>query len=190
MSASRDFLGQAAEVARELAESSAAEGAEKAGELMAESLKQDGKIMFCGNGGSAADSQHLAAEFTGHLIQERAPLAGLALTTDTSAITAIANDYSYEDIFDRQVRGVGRAGDVLVCITTSGKSANIIKAAQAAKSLDIKVVALVGPSPCPLDEIADVTIHAPGKTTGLIQQGHITLGHLLCAIAEKSFLPS
>lgn len=188
MNETRDYFEQAATLARQVADSDIPKQTVKAGGLMAASLESGGKIMFCGNGGSAADAQHLAAEFTGHLVAERSPLPGLALTTDTSALTAIGNDYSYDEIFARQVLGLGKKGDTLVCISTSGNSRNVVKAAEAAKQLDIVVVALVGPKPCALDNLAAVCLHLPGETAGQIQQGHITVGHAICAVAEKSFL--
>jgi D-sedoheptulose 7-phosphate isomerase len=123
------------------------------------------------------------------LTTDRAPLAGIALTTDTSALTALGNDYGYDEVFARQVRALGRAGDALVCITTSGASPNVVRAATDAKAAGIAVVALLGPAGSPLDEIADVALHLPGETSGFVQQGHIAVGHLLCALAEKA-LPS
>ena len=143
-------------------------------------------MLFCGNGGSAADAQHLATELVGRLdsSSDRDPLPGLALTTDTSALTALSNDYGFEEVFARQVRALGRDGDVLVCLTTSGRSPNVVRAAEAARERGMRVVALSGPARTPLDDLADVTIHVPGDTSGHIQQGHITLGHLLCSLAE------
>jgi D-sedoheptulose 7-phosphate isomerase len=117
--------------------------------------------------------------------RERGPLAGLALTTDTSALTALANDFGYEEVFARQVRAVGRSGDALVCLSTGGRSANVVAAARAALETGVRVVALVGPDRSPLDELAEVCLHVPGDSSGQIQQGHITLGHLLCALAES-----
>jgi D-sedoheptulose 7-phosphate isomerase len=160
----------------------------KAGALLGDVLRSGGTALFCGNGGSAADAQHLAAELVGRLdrTRDRAPLAAVALTTDTSALTALANDFGFEEIFARQVAALGGAGDALVCLSTSGRSPNVVKAAQQARLLGMHVVALVGPDRGPLDELADVAIHVPGETSGLIQQGHITLGHLLCALAETA----
>jgi D-sedoheptulose 7-phosphate isomerase len=188
VSQTQDYFEQAAQLARQVADSDIPGLTTKAGELMAEALESGGKIMFCGNGGSAADAQHLAAEFTGHLVAERSPLPGLALTTDTSALTAIGNDYSYDQIFVRQVQALGKKGDVLVCISTSGGSGNVVKAAEAARQMGVIVIALVGPKTCPLDDVAKITLHLPGETAGQIQQGHITAGHALCAVAERSFL--
>jgi D-sedoheptulose 7-phosphate isomerase len=160
--------------------------AARAGGLLAEALEAGGTILFCGNGGSAADAQHLAAELVGRMDRgrDRGPLAGLALTTDTSALTALANDYGYEEVFARQVRALGRRGDVLVCLSTSGASPNVVRAAEAAGEVGLRVVALVGPEPSPLEELAEVTLHVPGDTSGQVQQGHITVGHVLCELAE------
>jgi D-sedoheptulose 7-phosphate isomerase len=158
----------------------------RAGVIMGEALASGGKVLFCGNGGSAADAQHLAAELVGRLDRrrDREPLAGLALTTDTSILTALANDFGYEEVFARQVSALGSPGDVLVCLSTSGTSANVLQAAEAARAAGLRVVALVGPDRSPLDDLGDVVLHAPGRTSGRIQQGHITLGHVLCELAE------
>lgn len=181
----RAYLRRTAELAATVAEGDVAALAERAGALMASTLRGGGKVMFCGNGGSAADAQHLAAELVGRLHDDRDPLAGLALTTDTSALTALGNDYGYDEVFARQVRALGRAGDALVCISTSGRSPNVVRAAEAARAMSVSVIALLGPSAGPIDEVADVAIHLPGETSGLVQQGHIAVGHLLCALAER-----
>ena len=183
----RGYLEASARLAAELAEGDAAELAERAGKLLRDAIAGGGKVLFCGNGGSAADAQHLATELVGRMDadSERGPLPGLALTTDTSALTAVANDYGFGEVFARQVRALGQEGDVLVCITTSGRSPNVLNAAAAARERGLRVIALVGPEESPLDEVADVSIHAPGETSGQIQQGHITLGHVLCALAER-----
>ena len=156
--------------------------------MLADALRGGGKVLFCGNGGSAADAQHLAAELVGRLDagRDRDALPAVALTTDTSVLTAVANDYGYEEVFARQVTGLARPGDVLVCISTSGRSANVIRAAEAARERGARVVALIGPGRSPFDEgaLADVTLHVPGEGSGQVQQGHITLGHLLCMLAE------
>jgi D-sedoheptulose 7-phosphate isomerase len=160
--------------------------AAKAGAILAETLRSGGTVLFCGNGGSAADAQHLAAELVGRLdaSRDRGPLAGLALTTDTSALTAMSNDYGFEEVFARQLGALGRRGDALVALSTGGRSPNVVRAAEAAREAGLRVVALVGPDGSPLDDLADVCLHAPGRSSGEIQQGHITLGHLLCRLAE------
>jgi D-sedoheptulose 7-phosphate isomerase len=160
--------------------------AAKSGQLLAEAIRGGGKVLFCGNGGSAADAQHLAAELVGRLdaSRDRDPLPGLALTTDTSALTAVSNDFGFEEVFARQVRALGRPGDALVCLSTGGRSPNVLRAAEAARRAGLRVVALVGPGGSELDDLADVCLHVPGDSSGHIQQGHITLGHLLCRLAE------
>jgi D-sedoheptulose 7-phosphate isomerase len=160
--------------------------AAKAGGLLAETIGGGGTVLFCGNGGSAADAQHLAAELVGRLDagRDRDPLPGLALTTDTSALTAVSNDFGFGEVFARQVRALGRPGDALVCLSTSGRSPNVLRAAEAARGGGLRVVALVGPGSSLLDDAADVCLHVPGESSGHIQQGHITLGHLLCRLAE------
>jgi D-sedoheptulose 7-phosphate isomerase len=157
-----------------------------AGALLTNCVKAGGKIMFCGNGGSAADAQHLATELVGRYMRDRPPISAIALTTDTSALTAIANDYAFEAIFERQVRALGRAGDVLIALSTSGKSPNVIKAAWAAKSLGISLIALTGSNPNPLVEKADVAIMVPATTSNRIQEMHIAVGHILCGIVEDA----
>lgn len=144
-----------------------------------------GKILFCGNGGSAADSQHLAAELTGRFINDRRPLAALALSTDTSALTCIANDYSFAEVFARQVQGLGRSGDVLVGISTSGNSRNVIRAVEEARAVGMQVVGLLGRDGGTLLELCDVSIVVPSQVTARIQEAHILIGHTLCGLIEK-----
>ena len=158
----------------------------EAGRVMSESLRAGGKIMFCGNGGSAADCQHLAAELTGRFLKERAPLPALALTVDTSALTAIGNDYGYEHVFSRQLRGIGRAGDVLVAISTSGGSRNVIAALQAAREMGVRTIGLSGSNGGPMQEFCDICIKAPAHRTDYIQQLHIAVGHILCGLVEEA----
>jgi D-sedoheptulose 7-phosphate isomerase len=185
----KEYLERTAELAAEVAKSDVAEQATRAAELMAATLHRGGKIMFCGNGGSAADAQHLAAELVGRMTVDRMPFAGIALTTDTSALTALGNDYGFEDVFARQVRALARPGDTLICISTSGKSPNVLKAAEDARALGVKVIALLGPAQSVLDGTADIAIHLPGGSSGLIQQGHLAVGHLVCALAEQALMP-
>ncbi len=140
--------------------------------------------MLCGNGGSAADAQHIAAEFVNRFQMERPPLAALALTTDTSVLTSIGNDYSFEDIFCKQIQALGREGDIAVCITTSGNSPNIIKAADQALKMGIKVIGLSGNGGS-LRSIADIAFCVDSPVTARIQESHITLAHILCDLTEK-----
>ena len=182
----RAYLEESARNATSLLEADLPVLAAKAGGILAETIRGGGTVLFCGNGGSAADAQHLAAELVGRLDagRDRDPLPGLALTTDTSALTAVSNDFGFEEVFARQIRGLSRPGDALVCLSTSGRSSNVLRAGDAARSAGLRVVALVGPSASPLDDYADVCLHVPGGSSGHIQQGHITLGHLLCRLAE------
>lgn len=159
----------------------------KAAEICIKSLKDGGKIMFCGNGGSAADSQHLAAELVSKLSYDRPALAGLALTTDTSALTAIGNDYGYEKSFSRQVLGLGNKGDVLIGFSTSGRSKNIVEAFKAAKEKNIKTIGFLGQDGRDIGEICDLQINISSKITPKIQEGHIATGHILCALIEDDF---
>ena len=159
---------------------------EQAGALIASALGAGRKLMLCGNGGSAADSQHIAAELTGRFIQDRRPLAALALTTDTSALTCIANDYSFEDVFARQVAGLGAAGDCLIGISTSGNSRNVIKAVEAARAIGMPVIGLLGRDGGALRALCDVSIIVPSATTARIQEAHILIGHTLCGMVETA----
>src|SRR5574344_1869366 len=155
--------------------------------LWINALTQGNKVIFCGNGGSAADSQHLAAELMGRYKFDRAPMAAMSLTVDTSALTAIGNDYGYDKIFSRQLRGIGNAGDVLVGISTSGNSKNIIDAFVIAKEKGIKTVAFTGELGGKMREIADVCLNVPSNTTNNIQEMHIACGHMICGIVESHF---
>lgn len=157
-----------------------------AARMMERSLRAGGKVMFCGNGGSAADAQHLAAELMGRFLADRAPMASIALTVDTSALTAIGNDYGFEQVFARQVRGLGRAGDVLVGISTSGNSANILAAFAAARELGIGTVALTGGGGGEMATLADLLINAPSLSTPRIQELHIAIGHTICELIEDA----
>jgi D-sedoheptulose 7-phosphate isomerase len=149
------------------------------------SIRAGGKILFFGNGGSAADAQHLAAELSVRFVANRAPIAALALTTDTSVLTAVGNDLGFEHLFARQVEAVGRARDVAIGISTSGRSANVIKALQAAKGMDIVPAALGGGDGGDLVGIADPLLLVPSTTTARIQEMHIAVGQMLCGALEK-----
>jgi D-sedoheptulose 7-phosphate isomerase len=154
--------------------------------LITDALRSGGKVMFCGNGGSAADAQHLAAEFMGRYLRDRVPLPALALTVDTSALTAIGNDYGYPEVFARQLRGVGRPGDVLVGISTSGKSANVILALKAAREIGARTIAMTGMQASEMATLADIVIQVPASRTNRIQEMHITVGHIICGIVEDA----
>jgi D-sedoheptulose 7-phosphate isomerase len=156
--------------------------------LMAAALKAGGKILACGNGGSAADAQHFAAELVNRFERERAPLAGLALTTDTSALTSIANDYAYEQVFAKQLRALGRNGDVLLAISTSGNSASVVAAMRTARELGLQIVALTGNGGGRMAaELAagDVHVCVPHKRTIRIQEVHLLALHCLCDVIDS-----
>lgn len=160
--------------------------------LCAESLLNGGKLMLCGNGGSAADAQHVATELTIRFISDRPAIAAVALTTDTSAITAAGNDLGFDRIFARQVEAIGRPGDVLLCISTSGNSPNVLHAADAARERDISVAYFGGRDGGQMLSLADASVVVPSKTTARIQEVHILAGHILCAQMEErlGFTPS
>lgn len=144
-----------------------------------------GKIMFCGNGGSAADSQHLAAELVGRFKRERAALPAIALTVDTSVLTSVGNDCGFEEIFARQVEALGAKGDVLIGLSTSGNSANVLKAFAAAKAKGVVTVALTGESGGKCKDVADFCLCVPAVTSDHIQEMHIAIGHLICSYIES-----
>jgi D-sedoheptulose 7-phosphate isomerase len=154
--------------------------------LVAATLSQGGKLMLCGNGGSAADSQHIAAELAGRFIGDRRPLAAVALSTDTSALTCIANDYGFDEVFSRQVTGLGRKGDCLLAISTSGNSRNVLRAAEAARAAGISVIGFLGRDGGALRALCDIAVIVPSPTTARIQEAHIFIGHTLCAMVEEA----
>ena len=156
----------------------------EAASVVAEVFKAGGKLLIAGNGGSAADAQHLAAEFVNRFVIERPPLPALALTTDTSVLTSIGNDYSYDAVFSKQVRALGNAHDVLLAISTSGTSANIIKAAEAAKAKRMQVIALTGPADNALADKSDILLAVEAAVTARIQEVHITVCHVLCELVD------
>ena len=165
------------------------ESIEKAAELLIESIKAGGKILWCGNGGSAADAQHLATELMGGMSDhDRMPIPSIALTTDSSFITAWSNDTDFDSIFSRQVQGLGEEGDVLVGISTSGNSENVINALKQAKYKKLKTIAFAGKTGGSLDGIADITIKVPSDNTQRIQESHIMIGQILCSLIELSIL--
>ena len=156
-----------------------------AGQTAASALKAGGKLMFCGNGGSAADSQHLAAELTGRFIKDRRPLAAVALSTDSSALTCIGNDYTFDEVFARRVAALGRSGDVLVAISTSGNSRNVIRAVEEARVLGVSVIGFLGRDGGALKALCDVSIVVPSQSTARVQESHILIGHTLCGLIEE-----
>lgn len=157
---------------------------QEAGELICQSLSGGHKVLICGNGGSAADAQHIAAELVGRYEQERRAWPAIALTTDTSALTALSNDYGYQEVFARQVEAHAQAGDILIAISTSGRSPNIIRAAEKATALGCKTIALTGADGEPLISICDLAISVPSRRTARVQEAHITIGHLWCELVD------
>lgn len=150
-----------------------------------DALKQGRKLLFCGNGGSAADCQHLATELTIRYIKDRPAIAAIALTTDTSALTAAGNDLGFDKLFSRQVEAIGQPGDVLLGFSTSGRSKNVVAAAEAARARDMKVVFFGGGDGGTLASMADASIVVPSKTTARIQEMHILIGHIFCGQIEQ-----
>ncbi|GAB7023457.1 D-sedoheptulose 7-phosphate isomerase [Salidesulfovibrio brasiliensis] len=147
-------------------------------------LARGGKVMFCGNGGSAADSQHLAAEFVNRFKLERPPLPALALTTDTSILTAVGNDYSFDQVFEKQVQALARPGDVMVGLSTSGASANVIRAMREAKARDVLTIGFVGQHGGEMLSVSDYLVQVPSGDTAVIQEIHIAAGHVLCHLVD------
>jgi D-sedoheptulose 7-phosphate isomerase len=152
----------------------------------ADAIRRGNKIMFCGNGGSAADSQHLAAELVGKLSLDRPGMAALALTVDTSALTAIGNDFGYDQVFARQLEALGRPGDLLIGISTSGRSRNVVAALETARRMGITTVAMTGSQRGPMAEVSDIWLPIPHTETQKIQEGHIVLGHAVCELVEST----
>lgn len=168
---------------KQLAAETMTEAVAQAAQMLFDTLADDGKILLCGNGGSAGDAQHFAAELTGRFERERMELAAIALTTDTSALTAIGNDYGFDHIFSKQVRALGRAGDVLIGISTSGNSGNVIEAINAAHERDMKVIAFTGRDGGKIAAMlkdSDILLNVPHPRTARIQEVHIVLVHALC----------
>lgn len=160
-----------------------------AGEVLVQALQDGRKVLLCGNGGSAADAQHLAAELMGRFAAKRRPLPAVALTTDTSFLTAWSNDVDFKSVFARQVEGLGQPGDVLVAISTSGNSPNVVQAVDQARKQELRVIVLTGQSGGRVAQginPGEVIIRVPSTDTQHIQEGHITIGHVLCALAEKA----
>jgi len=169
----------------EQAKSSSAAATVAAAEAMIAALRAGGKILVCGNGGSASDAQHFAAELVGRFERERPALASIALTTDTSILTAIANDYAYGKVFARQVEGIGRPGDVLMGISTSGGSRNVLEAFAAARRIGVTTVALTGRDGGAVGASADLHINVPSTSTARAQEVHRTLMHAICELVER-----
>ncbi|HKU74376.1 MAG TPA: D-sedoheptulose 7-phosphate isomerase [Pyrinomonadaceae bacterium] len=158
---------------------------ERSGRMICDALTSGRKILLCGNGGSAADAQHIAAELVGCYEKQRRSWPAVALTTDTSALTAVSNDLGYEQVFARQVAGLAQPGDVLIAISTSGKSPNVLQAAERARELGCKTIALTGAISEPLGSLCDVVMAVPSRRTARVQEAHITIGHLWCEMVDQ-----
>jgi D-sedoheptulose 7-phosphate isomerase len=155
-------------------------------DVIAKSLGSGGKLLIAGNGGSAADAQHLAAEFLSRFVSDRRPLPALALTTDTSVLTAIGNDYGFDHVFERQVRGLGKPGDVFLAISTSGRSRNVLAALRAAREGDVVSIGFTGKDARDMSGLCDLCLCAPSDETAIIQQIHIIAGHAICGLVERA----
>jgi len=153
--------------------------------MICEALSGGRKVLLCGNGGSAADAQHIAAELVGCYEKQRRSWPAIALTTDTSALTAVSNDLGYEQVFARQVAGLAQAGDVLIAISTSGKSQNVLRAAEAAREIGCKTIALTGATAEPLGSLCNIAVAVPSNRTSRVQEAHITIGHLWCEMVDQ-----
>jgi D-sedoheptulose 7-phosphate isomerase len=176
---SQDVLGLAAQSEPFLSQMGAISTA------IAKAFRAGGKVMLAGNGGSAADAQHIAGEFLSRLNFDRAPLAAIALTVDTSVLTAIGNDYGYEQVFERQVHGLGRPGDVFIGISTSGRSPNILRALRKAREIGVTTIGFCGGRRTEMWDLCDIVMSAPSESTPLIQQVHITAAHIICGEVER-----
>lgn len=159
----------------------------QAGQITAKAMKDGKKLMVCGNGGSAADAQHLVAEFVSRLTIDRPALRAIALTTDTSILTAIGNDYSYDNVFERQIEALGQPGDVLLALSTSGNSKNCVKALKLAKQIGIHTIAYTGNGGGAMRDLSDINVIIPSSTTMNIQESHIALEHIFCMVVERFY---
>ncbi|HKP85925.1 MAG TPA: D-sedoheptulose 7-phosphate isomerase [Blastocatellia bacterium] len=166
-----------------------AEAVALAARLLIESIHAGGKVLVFGNGGSAADAQHIAAELVNRLNYDRPPIAAIALTTDTSILTSVANDLAFDELFERQLRALARAGDVAIAISTSGNSPNVLRAVEAARELGVKTIGLTGREGGKLAPLVDLALIVETESTQHIQETHITIGHILCELIEEAIYP-
>lgn len=180
-----DRLREAQEVLERIASPATADVVVSAAAQVAACLREGGRILLCGNGGSQADAQHLAAEFIGRFLLDREPFSAIALGDNVAAVTAVGNDYSYDDVFVRGVRGHGRAGDVLIGLSTSGSSTNVVQAIAAARDIGMVTIAFVGEPGSPAAEVADHVLAVPGASTARAQEAHQVLGHTLIELVER-----
>lgn len=163
---------------------------EKAVEIITNAFKSGNKILFAGNGGSAGDCNHLATEFVSKFYTNRKGLCAISLASNNSSITAIGNDYGYNKIFAKQIDALGQEGDVLIAISTSGNSKSIVEAIETAKDAKLTVIGLTGKNPCAMDGLCDILLKVPSDDTPIIQESHITIGHLICKLVEENFVHS
>lgn len=161
---------------------------EKSARAIIDTYKNGGKVLTAGNGGSAADAQHIAAEFVSKFLYDRKALNAISLTTNSSILTSVGNDYSHEHVFARQIQAYGNKGDVFIAISTSGNSKNIILAINEARKQGLKIIGLTGQNECLMDKLCDYQIKVPSQKTPNIQEAHIMIGHIICALVEKEFV--
>lgn len=180
------FSGARATLDAMLADTALQAALQAAAQACIASLQAGGKVLLAGNGGSAADAQHIAGELVARFNYDRPGLAAVALTTDSSVMTAIGNDYGYEMLFARQVQALGRPGDVLIAYSTSGRSPNVLKALEAARALGLVTIGFTGRRPSPMPALCDHVLATPSEYTPAIQEGHLVMGHTLCALVERA----
>ncbi|MEE9167570.1 MAG: SIS domain-containing protein [Candidatus Neomarinimicrobiota bacterium] len=186
----RRQLAEAAEIMEQM-KGSCGDDIVVAARMITDTVKNGGKVLWCGNGGSAAQAQHLSTELVGGLRDHRRPpIASVSLTTDSSLLTAWSNDLSFETVFSRQVEALGRRGDILLAISTSGNSSNILKAVETARTIGIGIIILTGREGGKLKDRGDLVIHIPSSDTQRIQEGHIAAGHIICELVERAFMRS
>jgi len=181
----KDILLESIQVKEELLRTSIGQIKEIA-DLVIDCLRKDGKVILFGNGGSASDSQHIAAELIGRFKKDRTALAAIALTTNTSVLTSLANDYGYDIVFAKQIEALGKKNDLIIGISTSGKAKNVVVGIKQAKKMDLKTIALTGGEGGELAKLADVSLVVPSSVTARIQEAHITIGHIVCELAEQT----
>lgn len=181
----KDIFLESIQIKEELLRTSIAKIIEIAN-LIIESLKKNGKVIIFGNGGSASDSQHIAAELIGRFKKDRSALAAIALTTNTSVLTSLANDYGYEVVFSKQIEALGQKNDIVIGISTSGKAKNVLLGIRQAKKMGIKTISLTGGDGGELAKLADVNLLVPSMVTARIQEAHITIGHIICELVEEA----
>jgi D-sedoheptulose 7-phosphate isomerase len=186
----REAIEASIAVKRALLEGEVVAETERAASVMTEALRGGRKVLFCGNGGSAADAMHLAAELVGRFERERAPLPALSLGDNVSSITAIGNDYEYAQVFARQLRGLGAAGDVLVALSTSGSSPNVVEAVRTAAEMDVRTIAFTGADGGELGTLAELCVRIPSDSTARIQEGYMLLCHTACGLVERALFDS